>query len=292
MGAFAKRADRRAGWIVGAAFWLVLAGCDAGEPPYVPELVVEAFLEAGQPLGGLTLRRTLPTDAPSGNDAVTDAGALVRLSGQSVPLVHVGSGRYRPASPALLVPGSVLAFEATWQGSTATATTTVPPVLRLDSVRVEPASAPVRAILLEQFGFDPASIPREGFVYPVRVRAYWQAPAVPDTGLWVRVSLRPSAGSSVQFFFPPEVVRQEQEAVGATMDARYYEGVYAVRVASETAPLPAHTLRVALVRGGTAYARFITTRSAPDRREPISNVTGGRGLFAAVSTDSVRVNVR
>jgi hypothetical protein len=291
MGASAKRADRLRAWACALAGGLALAACDATTPPYTPLLVVEAFVEAGRPLGELVLRRTLPTDDATRDDAVAGARVVVRLQGQTVPFAHVGAGRYRPASTPLLVPGTPLAFEAVWQGDTVRATTVVPPVLRLDSVRVEAAAAPVRAILLEQFGFDPASIPREGFVYPVRVLAYWPAPALPDTGLYVRVSLRPSAGSSVQFFFPPEVVRPEGDAA-ADPGRRRFEGVYAVRVPSETSPLPAHSLRVALVRGGIAYARFIATRGAPDRREPFSNVTGGRGLFAGVSTDSVRVEVR
>ncbi len=210
--------------------------------------------------------------------------------GRRSRLPAIGAGRYRPVSTPLLVPGTVLAFEAAWQGQTVRASSVVPPVMTLDSVRVTPADAPVRAILLEAFGFDPASIPQEGYVYPVRVQAYWHAAAL-DTALWVRVNLRPSAESGVRFFFPPEALFREPDAAG-TGTARMFVGVYAVRVATETDPLPAHALRVALVRGGTAYARFIATRGTPDRREPASNVQNGRGLFAAVSTDSVRVPVQ
>ena len=108
----------------------------------------------------------------------------------------------------------------------------------------------------------------------------------------MRISLRPSAASSVRFFFPPDVLLPEADARGILPGERRYEGVYAVRVDAETSPLPVHALRVALVRGGGAYARFIATRSTPERREPVSNVVGGRGLFVAVSTDSVRVEVR
>jgi len=271
---------------------LVLAGCDASVPDYEPRLVVEAFLEAGRPLPEIALRRTLPTDDVTGDDAVLDASATVSFPGQAVPFASVGAGRYRPQTTPLLVPGTTLAFAARWQGQVVSASTTVPPVLDLDSVRVEPSAAPVRAILLEQFGFDPASIPQEGFVYPIRIRAYWRAPAIPDTGLYVRISLRPSAASSVRFFFPPDVLLRETDTQGILPGERRYEGVYAVRVDAETSLLPAHALRVALVRGGNAYARFIATRTTPERREPGSNVVGGRGLFAAVSTDSVRVEVR
>ena len=57
------------------------------------------------------------------------------------------------------------------------------------------------------------------------------------------------------------------------------------------APLPAHHLKASLIRSGADYARFASSRDAPERREPITNVEGGLGIVAGVSVDSLVVAV-
>ncbi len=285
-----------------ASVWaVVLAGCDTGMPVHTPGLVVEGIVETGDATPLVILRQTHPSASP-GPDAADGARATLAVDNIPVALVGLGDGRYRALLPAPLAPGQRLAFAAQWDGAPAvSAATRVVPTMRLDSVRVTRPAMPVRAALLDVFGFDPALVAdvaaREGFVYPVTVTAYWAAPAAgldEATGAdapWVRIRLDPSATAAVRFFFPPEVVVLESRTT-QTAAGRQARVTYAVEAGGAAAPLAAHRLRVAVVRGGEAYARFVETRGAPDRREPVSNVVGGRGLFAAVSTDSVRVDVR
>ena len=280
---------------------LGLAACDASGPPFAPGLAVEGIVETGDAAPVVVLRQARAPGDP-GDDAADGAAATFSVDGLPVALVGLGQGRYRAVLPAPLAAGQQIALSARWDGAPAvSAVTRVVAPMRLDSVRVRRTSLPVRAALIDAFGLDPALVAelvtREGFVYPVTVTAYWQTPpgAPPsetgDDAPWVRIALRPSATAAVRFFFPPEAVEAEARTTATPGGGRQTRLTYVVEAASATAPLTAHRLRVAVVRGGAAYARFIETRGAPERREPVSNVTGGRGLFAAVSTDSVRVTV-
>ncbi len=278
---------------------LSLAACDASSPSFEPGLVVEGIVETGEAAPVVTLRRARAPGDP-GDDSADGAAATFAVDGLPVALVGMGQGRYRAVLPAPLAPGQQVALSARWDGAPAvSALTRVVAPMRLDSVRVTRTALPVRAALIDELGFglDPALIAevvtREGFVYPVTVTAYWRAAPSSDgdEAPWVRLALRPSATVAVRFFFPSETVLPEARTTATPGGGRQMRLTYAVEAANATAPLSPHRLRVAVVRGGAAYARFVETRSAPERREPVSNVTGGRGLFAAVSTDSVRVVV-
>lgn len=276
----------------------LLAACDTAAPPYAPRLVVEGVVEASEASPVVTLRRTLPSGAALSDD--TADGALATLVVDGVPLVlaGLGDGRYRALLPAPLSPGQRLSFSASWGGAPeVSATTEAVEPFTLDSVRVEHPAAPVRAALLDALGFDPDLVAdvvrREGYVYPVTVTAHWHAPALPVAAAptWIRLNLAPDAPAAVRFFFPPEAVVREAEP-GDAAGRRTLRVTYAIEAADATAPIARHRLRVAAVRGGEAYARFIESRSTPGRREPVTNVAGGRGLFAAVSTDSMRLTVQ
>jgi hypothetical protein len=104
--------------------------------------------------------------------------------------------------------------------------------------------------------------------------------------------LRPYLPVSLDdFFFKPEQIFREQEAAKRPGLRRAWTGVYAVPVAAEDAPLPPHTLRVALIRSGQDYARYASSRDDPQRRDPTSNVAGGVGILAGISVDSLRIQV-
>ena len=96
----------------------------------------------------------------------------------------------------------------------------------------------------------------------------------------------------IDFFLLPGQILRERTATRAGSEQRTWTGVYAVPVESKDAALPAHTLRVAVLRSGQDYARFATSRDAPDQREPQSNITGGLGIVAGVSVDSLRIDVQ
>lgn len=301
------------GLVLGAG---LLAACDTVEPVEDSMLVVEAFFDAGKPLPEIKLRRTLPLSARYGDDAgtaVPDAEVSLLLDGATVVYLPVpgGNGTYAPAGGAFAAvpPRAVLALQVRWQEHLATAQSLVPPPIRIDSVRIDVPDEPVAAVyldslllepgLLDSLGFDSLGTGFErGFIYPVEVKLWWHVDFVEadvDSAYWVRTHLKPlAAGASdaFNFFLRPEQVQRERSVKDDGAGRRSWTGIYAVPVTDEDDPLPVHRLRVALIRSGRDYARFATSRDAPDRREPVSNVSGGIGIVAGMSVDSLVVEVR
>lgn len=301
------RQDRGRGgaaWLLLAAVLVLLGRCDTVEPEGPPRLVVEGYLDAGKPLPLLTLRQTRPLDVPYPDDATTavaDAEVQVALDGEAVAYRAV-PGRPGQYAPADVVPGRTVPARAAfrldvrWRNRQAQAEGTVPPPIRIDSVQVRVPPEPVQAILLDSLYLtDSLDVGvQEGYIYPVEVSLWWRTEAAADSLYWIQTRLRPYTSFSstvVDFFLRPEQVLQEQTIPRDPAGRRRWTGVYAVPVAAADAPLPSHNLQVALLRSGRDYARFAVSRDAPDRREPISNVTGALGIFAGISVDSLRVRV-
>ncbi|HEX7071675.1 MAG TPA: hypothetical protein VF190_12755, partial [Rhodothermales bacterium] len=140
---------------------------------------------------------------------------------------------------------------------------------------------------------------RSAFVYPVEVTLQWAASndlaaAAVDTSYWIRAQLKPyteDLPGVIELFFRSEVIVRE-DRVRVEDGLRTWTGVYLVPVDSESDPLPEHSLKVALLRSDDDYARFASSRTAPERREPVSNVVGGLGIVAGVSVDSLTVRIR
>jgi hypothetical protein len=110
---------------------------------------------------------------------------------------------------------------------------------------------------------------------------------------WVRAELNPSAAFSssvVDFFLQPVEVDREVD-FPATSTGREWTGVYAVSVDAVDDPLPEHALTVALARGDSAFASFATSRTDPERREPVSNVDGAVGIATALALDTLRFDL-
>lgn len=277
---------------------VALAGCDAGPEATEDVLVVEAFFDVGEPLPGIRVQRTASADGAypgAAALAVTDAQLVVLVDDTPLPYSAdpARAGWYVPETDAVVVAEARYRVEVTWHGQQVRAETRTPPRLDVSELEVLPFEAPIRAVLLDSLRFDTlATGARQGFVYPVEVRVTW--PSVPaDTLLWMRTQLRPAQGFSstvVDFFFPPERILPEAAFEGEE-GRRSWRGLYVLPVDSATAPLPAHRVRIALVRSGQDYARFAATRTSPARREPRSNVAGGRGIVAGVSVDSTIVVV-
>ncbi|WP_457652883.1 DUF4249 family protein [Rhodocaloribacter sp.] len=294
--------------LLGAALALsAAAGCDAVEPVEEARLVVEAFLEAGKPLPPLTLRRTGPLAAPYAPDeaAVADAEVALEIDGRTVAYRpdDARPGRYVPeAAGTKAAARTTFRLRVRWQRQTAVAAGTIPPPITLDSVSVRVPERPVQAVLLDSLnlGIDSLSVDvrsREGFIYPVEVTLWWTVDfdeTGPDSLYWIETQLQPRTAFSstiVDFFLLPEQILREREMPRDARGRRAWTGVYAVPVETKTEPLPVHDLKVALLRSGQDYARFATSRDAPERREPISNVEGALGIVAGISVDSLRVRV-
>lgn len=277
-----------------------LAACDTVTPEQPGTLVVEAFLRAGAPLDTVTLRQTTRLEA-DGAAPAEGATVRLRLGGRTVRYQPSGvPGRYVPEEPVTADPRTPFALAAVWQDQRATAEGRLPPPIRLDTAVVRASDAPVETVLLDSLDLDSLGVPAgQGYIYPVEVDLEWTTdfPEVgADSSYWVHARLLPSSppfsSTVIDFFLQPEEVFRERTAERAGAGGRRrWSGVYAVPVDSATAPLPAHRLRVGLVRSDSSYARFIQSRDAPDRREPISNVEGALGIAAGISLDERTLSI-
>lgn len=265
-----------------------LAACDS-LPPNRDAVVVQAFVETGQPLPNLTVTRTGRLDgAPA---PVNDAVVTLEVGASTIRYLPVSAepGVYGPARPRSVEAGEAFSVVVLAEGRDLRAVSVAPPSIRLDSLRVTPSTAPVRAAFADSLG---APL-REGFLYTVDVTLYWAAPPGPDTS-WVRARLRPPAAfpsAVVDFLLRTEDTRPEAALATETPGRRAWLGVYAVPVEGPESPLPPHGLDVALLRSGSDYARFALSRDEPGRREPVGNVRGGLGIVAGVSVDRRTVEV-
>ena len=300
-------------WALLAAGLLVLTRCDTVAPEEGALLVVEAFVDADEPLPAIRLWQTRSLNQPYPFDATTavsDAEMALVLGATQVPYRPIDGqpGRYGPAGSQPAPGRMALTFEAAWRGQRATAQSTVPPALTLDSVRVDVPDEPVDGIILDSLFIDPIQLDslqldslrtgaEQGLVYLVEVTLWWTvdfAEIGPDSAYWIRTQLKPFLPSQPvfdDFFLRPEQILRERETTHHVLGRRSWTGVYAVPVETRQTPLPPHPLRVSIIRSGQDYARFVSSRDDPERREPASNVTGAVGIFAGLSVDSIRVQV-
>jgi len=296
--------------VAGLACW---ARCDTVAPQEDALLVVEAFFDAEKPLPTVRLWQTRPLSQAYPFDATTaveDAEVTLALGAEPIPYhpLEAEPGRYRPAQTRAVPTRMPLAFEAMWRGQHATALSTVPPALTLDSIRIAVPDEPVDGIILDSLFIDPVQLDslqldslrtgaERGLVYLVEVTLLWSVDfeeTGPDSAYWIRTQLKPllpSRPTFDDFFLRPEQIFRERETPRDERGRHYWTGVYAVPVETRDTPLPAHTLRVALIRSGQDYARFVSSRGDPERREPVSNVEGAIGIVAGLSLDSIRVQV-
>lgn len=282
---------------------LAAAGCDTVAPVDDAQVIVEGFLDAGQPLQPVMVRRTLSPKGPYDMEqaAVSDAEVEVTLGDKVVRYAPDPGqpGRYAPTGngAGVVVAGDAFSFRAGWRDAVVTASGYVPPEIEIRDVSLKIPSEPVSAVLLDSLALSDtlATGAYTGYIYPIEAMIEWVAPeeGAFSEEFWVRAQLQPFTTFSspiVDLFLRSDDAFREQ-ARQTEGTERSWAGVYAVSVPGENDPLPEHGLRVSLVRSGADYARFAASRDDPDRREPISGVQGGIGIFAAVSVDSVHVQV-
>ena len=283
---------------------MLILSCDSGVENDTERLVVEAFIDTGRDLPSVSVRRTVGTGA-SQQEAygalVADARVELSIAETTVEYVPAPNepGRYDPVVASGMRPsaGSSFSLSVEWRERFATASGMTPSPLSIDSIYVFVPDEPVAAVLLDSLVLDSLEVnSTRGYVYPVEMTVWWTQPE--DSELtddyWVQAQLRPYSEFSslvLDMFLLPEEVFKEVDADSPRPGVRFWRGIYAVLVDWADAPLPAHSVRVSILRSGLDYARYATSRDDPGRREPISNVRGGLGVVAGISIDSVRVNV-
>ncbi|GAB5521502.1 MAG: hypothetical protein RhofKO_37530 [Rhodothermales bacterium] len=274
--------------------------CDSTVPPGEEQLVVEAFLEATPNRSRVVLRRSAGPEAPYllEGQQVNDATVRVHTEDGFIPLEPVGNGTYEPVGSDHFRERLRFVVGAEWAGQRATAVGQIPPRIKITDIVVDVPEAPVEAIFLDGFDLDSLGVTiDEGFVYPIEVTLWWERPAdmIPaDSSYWIQTRLAPVVPFSstvLDFFLLAEAVFQESTAWHDDVQQYRWTGVYAIPVEQATDPLPRHELELGLLRSTEAYAQFARTRADRDRREPLSNVTGGLGIVAGIALDSMRVEV-
>ncbi|MFT4604663.1 MAG: hypothetical protein ACI9W4_001396 [Rhodothermales bacterium] len=274
----------------------VVAACDS-DPLEPDALVVQAYFQPNKPLPTVSLSRSVPLNEDGIGRPARGAEIRVTVDGMEVEYGESPeAGVYSAVSTGLVAAGATFELVASHGGDVATAKGTVPPPLTVDSLRVSAPNQPIRAVLLDSLSLplDSLALSSTGFIYPVDVTLWWTAPPEGAQGsgdYWVETSVTPLESFSsrlIDFFLPSSSVLQEPPHGQGPLS---WTGIYAVPVESATTPLPPHVLRVAAVRGELDYARFALSRNDPDRREPVSNVTGGIGIVAGIALDSIRVYV-
>lgn len=283
---------------------VLLGACDTLEHTDPDVLVIEGFLDAGKPLPEFTIRHTGALDAPYTMDGagVSDATVVLGLNGNAIVYFPV------PGSPGLYAPQvgatesiperSTFTLDVRHQDMLASVSGDVPPAITIDSIQISVTDHPVEAVLLDSLRLDSLDTGiYQGFIYPVEVSLFWSQDNVlpgPDSLYWIRAQLKPflSFPSRVVDYFlrQEQIVREDQLAFDGN-GSRRWTGVYAVPVTAETDSLPDHDVKVSLLRSGGDYARFASSRDAPERREPLSNIDGAIGIVTGISVDSVRVLV-
>ena len=119
---------------------VLFASCTAvTESAFTPQIVVQGYLYANEPLDSIVVRQTIPIGNSTGNDFVS--GAIVSISsGDSVYTLREHSafepGRYASDSTIIIQPGKTYALRVEAIGQIVTASTTVPAAIHLDSVEL------------------------------------------------------------------------------------------------------------------------------------------------------------
>ena len=287
-----------------------LTGCEAVHPEDTSLLVVESYVAAGKPLPPVTLRRTAPLEANYDLDqSAAAAGARVEFKMQDslIPYTMQGPGVYAPLAPVTAIPGAKLDLKVYWGDHVIVANSRVPPLVSIDSVSIEVSDTPIPGLILDSVFVDPLLVDslglralganaREGLVYLVEATLYWTDNTERDgDDWWMRTQLLPRLGQSPRlsnFFLSPEALQRERSVPFVNAAQRSWSGAYAVQVPSSGNQLPAHGLRISIVRGTSAYAQFVSGSSNPGESEPPSNVTGALGIFTGLAIDTLTIEVQ
>ncbi|HEY3876025.1 MAG TPA: DUF4249 family protein [Candidatus Kapabacteria bacterium] len=123
-------------------FALVLASCsNVSESVFTPQLVVQGYLYANEPLDSIVVRETIPIGSTPSTDRVTNAKVTISDGDTTDTLIEdptfAAGGRYISSHPVMIQAGKTYSLRVEALGQVVTAATTVPIALHLDSVELE-----------------------------------------------------------------------------------------------------------------------------------------------------------
>ena len=134
--------SNRGKWIVLTAALLLFASCNPGvDSSFSPQIVIQGFLYANEPIDSIVIRQTIPITAVNEDDRLSGANVSISTGDTTYQLVEDLSsefhGRYAPTQRVIAQPGKTYSIRVAALGQVATAQTTVPLAIHLDSVKLD-----------------------------------------------------------------------------------------------------------------------------------------------------------
>jgi hypothetical protein len=119
---------------------LGFASCEQTvDATFSPQLVIEGYLYANEPLDSIVVRRTI--EITQGDSIAYVEGAIVTLSSPDKDYLLIERpnmpGRYHPQEPVMILPGVTYKLRVEGMGQVATSETTVPAPIHLDSAKID-----------------------------------------------------------------------------------------------------------------------------------------------------------
>ena len=119
---------------------LLLISCNAvNNTTYSPQIVIQGYLYANEPLDSIVVRQTIPIGSSTGNDLITNA-AVTLSTGDTTYTLHQdasANGRYVSDGTIIIQPGKTYLLRVAALGQVATSSTTVPLAIHLDSAKLD-----------------------------------------------------------------------------------------------------------------------------------------------------------
>lgn len=148
---------------------------NVSESTFSSQIVIQGYLYANEPLDSIVVRQTIPIGSAPATDRIP--GALVTLlwNDSSITLkedpTFSGGGRYISSKPMTIQPGVTYSLRVEAIGQVATASTTVPSPIHLDSVKLNEQS-----LSLTQMDTITYPVTLEGLQSP-GIHLWWSASA-------------------------------------------------------------------------------------------------------------------
>jgi hypothetical protein len=257
--------------VLAAAF----TGCDSAMEPAAPRLVIEGYLIEGRTIEGIRVTESQTLDRPYGSAGIHGARVEITVDGQVLALVESpgSSGLYRDPGSHRVASGKTYALRVEHGGRVATGRTTVPDHIELlPSSSVHTGAVDTIRYLGSEVFLEWTPIERRKFVVGF-------------------VSIDQER-EKIERDFGDEFEDEVKEVPDTAFVAAFN------KVNSAEVPwivfnyFGNHMLRV--YAADDAYYDFVRTREQDPMSliDPLSNITGGLGVFGSASVAEVHVFVR